>query len=414
MLALTVSLFAVAAMTSWWRLPALHPAQLWLTSWLLALALFALHLLPYGPLANKTLLMVVIATTAFVFATFVAPRLVAPRGGISLVKASHTELAGASLLAVALAGWGIFMAQAVRTSGIRDALLTSASVRGSILEGQYTFAIKYVYFAIAAAVMCAVAAGVVPPRRRRWLLAAGLAVVCTYFATGRATVVTTAFAAVVAFLLAGDVRLPLRRVLLGAAAAGLLSLLLFVVMGQLVGKTYANSDLGTVRSFFTEHPDVEALGTPYMYASAPIGALNVLVQNPPADRSDGCAMLSVVCVVLSHAGLEAKPTPPIRPFTADPIPWNTYTALDDAIRDFGFLGVPIVFSLLGLVCGWLWVAVRRGRLGGTAVYAVISTSIITSAGANSFAAGHVLGAMGLALVSLAAAMVFRISIAGDD
>ena len=144
-----------------------------------------------------------------------------------------------------------------------------------------------------------------------------------------------------------------------------------------------------------------------MYVSAPIGALNVLVLDPPEDRSDGCAMLSAACSVMARAGLDARPTRPIRPFTADPIPWNTYTALDDAIRDVGINGAPIVFALLGALCGWLWAWARGGRAWAMAVYAVISTAILGSAGSNSFAAAHVVGAIAVLLVSLAAAMAFQ-------
>lgn len=404
MLVLIVIVFAVATAIAWWRLDPAHPAQLWLTVWFLALGLFALRLLPYEPVSSQTLVFIVSASVAFAGATFVGSRLYAPRTR-PYIGIQEVQRAAAWLLGAALVGCALFVAQAVRDAGFRDALLTSPSVRQSVQDGAYAVTVKYVYFALAAAAMCGVAAGIVPERRGRWVLAAAVAVLSTYFATGRSTVVVTGIAATVAFLVAMKPRLSLRRLLLGAAAAGLLSLAVFSVMGQLIGKTFENSDLGSVRSFFTEHPKAKSLSTPYMYASAPIGALNVLVREPPADKTDGCAMFSAVCSALSRGGLDVRPLPPIRQFTAEPIPWNTYTALDDVIRDTGSIGVPIAFGLLGLLCGWLWAAARAGRVWGIVVYGVLSTAIITSAGSNTFAAAHVLGAIAIMLVSLAATMI---------
>jgi hypothetical protein len=407
MLILTVVLFAVATAAAWWRLAPLHPAQLWLTVWLIALALFSLRLLPYKPLADETLVLIGSASLAFVSATVVADRFVRARLARWRIETQQVEWAAAALLCMALLGCALFVAQAVWAAGIRDALFTSPAVRVSVRDGGYALTIKYLYFALAAAAMCGVAAGVVPARRRRWLAYAGVAVACTYFATGRATVVVAGLAALIAYVVAAGERLSLRRVLLGVTAIGILSLTVFSGMGTLIGKTYENHDLVTVRSFFSEHPRARGLATPYMYMSAPIGALNVLVLNPPAYRSDGCAMLSAVCSGLARAGFDTRPVRPIRPFTAEPIPWNTYTALDDGIRDVGAIGVPAVFALVGALCGWLWACARIGRLWAVATYALLSTAIITSAGANTFAAAHVLGAVTIMLVSLAAAMLLR-------
>jgi oligosaccharide repeat unit polymerase len=407
MLVLIVVVFVVAGAAAWWRLEFAHPAQLWLTVWSIALGLFALHLLPYAQIADETLLWIAVASIAFVGAALVASRLPALRSP-SRIGAQQVEWAAALVLVTALAGCALFVAQAALDAGLRNALFTSQAVRQAVQDGAYAVTIKYLYFAIAAAAMCSVAAGVVSERRWRWIAGAGAAVACTYFATGRSTVVVAGIAASVGFLLAAAPRLGLRRLVLAAGGAALMSLAIFMAMGQLIGKTYENSDLGSVRSFFTEHPRAEALATPYMYASAPIGALNVLLRRPPEDKSDGCAMFSSVCSALSHAGLDTRPVPPIRPFTANPIPWNTYTALDDVIRDVGVTGVPIIFGMLGLVCGWLFAVARGGRPWAIAGYAVLSTAIITSPGANTFAAAHIIGAITIMLVSLRVAMVVSI------
>lgn len=405
MLLAVVVLFIVAAAAAWWRLPALHPAQLWLTVWSIVLAGFGLHLLPYSPLADTTLALIVLCSAAFVAAAYAAGRLtrVSPRP--SPIAAWHVEWAAAVLVAMALVGCALFVAQAVRDAGLRDALLTSSAVRQSVREGAYALTVKYVYFAFAAAAMCGVAAGEVRAHRWGWAAAACAMVLSIYFATGRATLVVAGIAAVVGYLMAADVHLRGRRLLTAGALAGLAPLIIFLGMGQLIGKTFENSELTTVRSVFTEHRSTRILATPYMYMTAPIGALNALVQRPPPDRSEGCAMLSAVCGALSHAGLDTRPTPAIRPFTASPIPWNTYTAIDDGIRDFGYAGAPFVFAALGLVCGTLWALARARRRWAIAVYAVLSTAIVVSAGSNTFAAAHVLGAIVLMLLSLAAAMM---------
>ena len=81
MLILTVSLFAAATAIAWWRLAPLHPAQLWLTVWTLGLGLLALRLLPYRPLADKTLVLIAISSLAFVVASYLAGRFLPPRRG---------------------------------------------------------------------------------------------------------------------------------------------------------------------------------------------------------------------------------------------------------------------------------------------------------------------------------------------
>ena len=410
MLIATVALFAAAAGLAWWRLGLLHPAQLWLTAWTLALGLASLHLLPYAPVADKTLALVAASSLAFVGASCLGGRFRPAPGGPRIVGAREVEWAGAALLAVALLGCALFVAQAIRDVGLRDSVLTSQTLRQPVQDGAYAVTVKYLYFALAAATMCAIAAGLRRERRRAWLVAAGVAVASTYFATGRATVVVCGLAATVAFVVASRARVRPGRAAIAVVATGLASLAVFVLMGQLIGKTYANSGLGTMRSFFSEHPRTSALATPYMYFSAPIGALNALVRHPPVDKSDGCAMLSVACTVISHAGIDARPTRPIRPFTAAPIPWNTYTALDDAIRDVGIDKAPIVFAVLGLLCGWLWARATRGRVWGIAVYAIVGTAILGSAGSSSFGSAHILGAVAIVLVSLPAAMAARILI----
>jgi uncharacterized protein (DUF697 family) len=92
--------------------------------------------------------------------------------------------------------------------------------------------------------------------------------------------------------------------------------------------------------------------------------------------------------------------PTVRPFTASPLPWNTFTALDVPLIDGGtVLLVPIV-ALIGLIMGWIWGRARRASLAATVIYAVEAVGVVTAAGSFNFLATFLLGSIVIAVVAL--------------
>jgi hypothetical protein len=108
---------------------------------------------------------------------------------------------------------------------------------------------------------------------------------------------------------------------------------------------------------------------------------------------------------MRHAGLNIQTVPEIRSFTAAPLKWNTYTALDSPLLDGGkWLVVPAAI-LAGLLLGGTWQAARRRSLLAILCYAMLTPAIVTSSGSENFTAPLLLGAILIALAAMTAAQI---------
>jgi len=281
--------------------------------------------------------------------------------------------------------------------GVHKALVSSPTLREAITHGDLNVTIKYVYAAIAAIAWCAVAASIAPTAGQRhvWLIAAVACGGCIYFATGRATIVSGAIVGVVAYFTAGERRISGRRVIVVACGLVVLGLTVFLLVGALIGKTFANNeDLQRIPSVFTKYSALAQLALPYEYVTAPIAALNVQVSvATPWGDAHGCALASSLCAALRKAGLRVPVVRRVRPFTAPPLKWNTYTALDAPLIDGGKgLVMPIV-AVIGLAVGLLWRAARRRTILGAIGYSIEAVALVTASGSSNFTAPHLIGAL---------------------
>jgi hypothetical protein len=170
-----------------------------------------------------------------------------------------------------------------------------------------------------------------------------------------------------------------------------------VAGGQLIGKTYANNPwLQSVPTYFESHPSTRSLALPYQYASAPIPSLDVLVDaSGPWPATNGCAVFTIGCRVLSAAGAPVEPVPPVRPFTAVPLRWNTFTALDLPLLDGGLVLVLPLILVLGVGIGFCWAGAMQRRMLAITVYALMVAGLITSSGSFNFLAPQYVGAAAL-------------------
>ena len=396
------------------RLPFLHPLQLWSVPWALATGLFALHLLPYRPLSASTAALIAACTACFALGLVFAARL---RPGAALARVrrimpcNHSdpravELAAALACLLTFVGLALFLAELVARFGLRDALVSSADVRVPLSNGAAALTIKYLYAGYAAAALCGVAAALVDDRRRRrwWLGLGAIVVAAQYFNTGRSNIVLAAVVLIVAESVARRRRPTVRIVAAGSAALVAFLLAIFTVGGAIIGKTLDNSPLSTIASPLTEHELLRPLTLPYLYATAPIPALDVQAEVAAStDPAFGCATLSVLCRIGARAGLDMVPEPAIRPFTGRPLPWNTYTAIDLPLIDGGPALAALFFVLVGWLAGTVWHAARQGVAGATVLYALYASALVYASTQNNFLAPHVVGASLLALLLIAAA-----------
>jgi oligosaccharide repeat unit polymerase len=401
-LALAIVLLVVAGWSLAFLAP-LHPVQLWAIPWSIAVALYALRLLPYRSLSWTTTSIASAAALGFALFSLAGeraaewlrrpnpyrPRPFAP-------SYATARIAALAVVSITVVGIAAFVASASASFGTRDTLTASSRLRTEISNGALSIQIKYVYVALAAVALCGVAAGLASKRLARvtWLSAAAICAASIYLATGRATVISALIVGLVAYLSSRGRPIRVGRLVLGICTVVAVAVGIFIVGGELIGKTYANSaDLQSVPSVFTRHSSLSNFALPYQYASAPIAALDVQTRSVKTwGDADGCAEVAELCKGLRRLNVHVQPVPRIRPFTAPPLPWNTYTALDLPLIDGGkALAVPIV-ALLGLICGVLWAWSRRREPIGVLVYAVAAAAIVGSPAVFLFTAPHIVGA----------------------
>jgi len=99
--------------------------------------------------------------------------------------------------------------------------------------------------------------------------------------------------------------------------------------------------------------------------------------------------------------------PEVRPFTAAPLAWNTYTSLDAPLLDGGAWMVIPAAALAGIFLGALWLAARERKLLALLGYAILVSSIVTAAGSNNFTASFLLGAIIIVIGAVLAAQLIK-------
>lgn len=414
-MSLTGSILAVglilALVVAFWRLPALHPIQLWLLVWSLSTALYALRLLPYIALSWTTIGLAGGASLAFVTTAAVSSRWRCnePERGLSENLRLTISRAAIWVLVVAVVWLAAYLTQVVVTYGLGSISRTSVSARHGIQKGEFSITIKYIYLMFAAIALTAYNGALSPPGRgrRRWIGSCVICVASLYFATGRATVVDGAIAASVTYALARPHPIRKRTLILAIAGLGFLALCVFLSLGAIIGKTFEH-DPGflQVPNVFAGHRYLSELALPYQYASAPIAALQVQVHSSGLwGDGHGCAMVPSVCSILGKIGISVPHIPRIRAFTAPPLPWNTYTSLDAPLIDGGkALLIPIV-GLIGSLLGLLWSSAARRNPLAVIFYALEAVALITAAGSFNFTAPQLIGAFLIAAIALGLARV---------
>lgn len=403
---LTASYVALATW-SVLRLSALHPAQLWALPWALACCMYSLRLLPYKPLGALTVVLAAGAGAAFCGAALWGERLSRRAPGTLLRREPPQviRLAAMAAAGIAAVSFVAFLGQVAGSFGLRNTLLASIDVRLAIGEGAFPVTIKYVYPAIAAAILAAAVSATEPDGNTKliWIGVSLLAIASLFFSTGRSTIVLAALAALLAYVLSSRV-LPRTSVLLAGTYCVLtLTLAAHVGLGELQGRFLAGSPATAVPSAM-RGGDLEVLALPYEYASAPLPALNERVEAANTiGGSNGCASLRAVCNGLARAGIGEEGRPPVLGFTGKPLFWNTYTALDLPLSDGGVLLALPILALTGLIVGFAWGVAIRGSSVGIFAYALLGTCAIFTVVQYNFLASHVIGAgvltVGLLLIA---------------
>jgi oligosaccharide repeat unit polymerase len=372
---------AVIFVLALWRLPLLHPVQLWSGSWTFSCVLYALRLLPYRDLSWLTA-----ALLCGSLVTFTAGALIGDGVGRRWVTARRVangqviRFAGGLALALLAVFSVAFVLDLSSRFGIAHVVRISPQVKAYLAGGEAPFLSVYVEVAIAASVICALASTRAEGRisQRLWLLGALAAVALIYFSTSRAFILMALIASLGVLLLAAGA-IPRRRLVAGVIAVTLVAALIFVGLGSVLGKTYGSSTIGQFDNFFSEHPALSSLALPYEDATASLPALDLLTHASSTwGVARGCASVPIACGVLRKAGVPAPRVPVTGPFTSVPLSWNGYTFLEKPLLDGGTALALVLVAIVGLMAGFVWSFARGGSMVGVIVYAISLPALVAA------------------------------------
>lgn len=417
-LALALSLTAIWSVV---RLQPFHPLQLWSIPWAIAATSFFLGLLPFIEISWLTVWLILGSTVALGIGIAFGQRLYEGHASKPVSAESgkcQVTLRRAALIAIGLTGILLlgFLIQLSLRVGAQSALFADSDVRRAIGEGQFVVTVKYVYANLAAVALTGAVAGLASRTRlsRGWIAALLALIAATYFTTARSNIFLAVVVAAVAFFVFGSRRPSRKSVGLAVVAAGIAALVLFGVMGSMVGKQFsAYPEFQEVPNFFQGRDALSTLAIPYRYLSSSIPAFDLQVQQSSLfGQAHGCAMASEVCSVLRQAGLGVDPVPRVKEFTAPYFEWNTYTGLDLPLIDFGKMFLIPIIAVIGIVVGAVWGAARHGKVAAGVSYSLIAACLVGGYSTFFFTAPHIVGALLIALGCLAIASIFGESI--DD
>lgn len=411
--------FTIVALVASRKLTLLHPATLWLASWAAMTALFSLGALPYRSISTATLLLVIGWSALFCGGTLLGSRVRAPKWALRRIgrdRAGAPDLAHAATLAVALTlvGLAAFLLQVGSNYGWRSAIVSDATVRLAISHGATPYTIKYLYVAFAAAGLAGIAAGRATTSRARriWVSVAIVMIATQYFSTGRSNILLAAVMASVAYFVSDPRTVSLRRVAIVAVGVGTSSLVAFVAMGSLLGKSFDISDLQTFDNTFVRHEWLAPLALPYQYVTAPLPAFDIVVEATPTGGRGACVTLRALCSVGAKLGLPVTPDPALSSYTAAPSAWNTFTALYAPLVDAGLVLGSLIVLAQGALFGLLWAGARTGSVYAVAAYATMSAAVVYSTVENTLLPPHLVGAALIAVLVTAVASRTRALVSG--
>jgi hypothetical protein len=395
----------VAFVLALWRLPPLHPVQLWSGSWAVSTVLYSLRLLPYRSLSWLTAGLICGAVLSFALAVPIGARIARSRTPISRSREQAAPVELAALLSLGLLALTLvaFLAHLVARFGLARALKITTEVKVYLASSEAPLSGNYVEVAIAGAALCATAAaragaGVA---RRRWAICALACAASAYFSTSRGFIAIALIAALTAAAVAG-MSVSRRSLLAMALAAAATIFVLFFALGAVIGKTYSSSTIGQFDNFFSRNPAVTSLALPYEDLTAGIPALDVLIADSTTwGRAHGCATAPIACGVVRKLGVPAVRVPATAPFTGAPLQWNAYTFLDRFLIDGGTALTLVLVALTGILAGYLWTRARAGGTLATLLYAIAAPALILAYRQNLIELAVVAAVVGAALLLVA-------------
>lgn len=372
--ALVLLLLATGAVFLSWRWfgHILTPFSVFFGVWFAALAMFCVRWVRYTPIGATTEAFIAFSMTFFGLGWFLAYGL---KGGraclrrkpfdparVSTVKLRHLIFLSCGL---GLIGLGDFLLNVQRALGLGTYLRAPYLIRQAMGAGQIVEGIKvFNWLNVLNVVLCVIYLQSKPPRGRTavWTVLV-VSVASTLFMEDR----TRFFYAILwaGFVLAYLGVWRAKKIIVGATLVGALLLVQFLVVASWLGKVAQNSPV--LMDSKTVSGGADALLGPYVYFTGSFPALQDYTMDT-WGRTNGEMTFYPAFRLLSLFDKKLAPPSPIGEFYDIPIPFNTYTWLQQFFDDFGTAGIVLGPLFVGLVAGLVYFGgVRRGSL--FAIYA---------------------------------------------
>lgn len=361
-MSIAVLILLAVAVLNWLRFrDPLYPAFIQSVEWLVLTGIFWLVQSHFDALHVRTLLVIVAGVILFglgCYVTTFAHQPVKVPNPLSRLPASGPArlLVVATTMALPLVVYRAYMLAfggptELPLLNLRYAMTQDAEGSGGYGLLNYVFPLAF--FSAALQVMLWRA----HPGQGKGMLLLAVFLACVYgvLSTGRGILVGLLITLVL-------IPIVLRQVRLLRAAFYLftISLLLFVVLGMLMGK------IGVFGTDFTEN--MAALGETFeIYLLSSIPALDQLLrQGSPLDG--GLHTFRSLFAALHAIGFEVPVRPLVQEFVEVPVPTNVYTLYQPYFLDFGVLALPLVQFVLGLFHGLVYRGATRAYPHPAPVY----------------------------------------------
>jgi len=359
------------------------PALIWALYWTVIIAMHLLLPLGLVPLTDRAALIVGTGVVAFAVGGLLSRRR-PPRTSREIASPPGSSAAArfrfpcAAILSCVLLFYGL-LAFRTQISNLAQADFGSLDVvqvrriQSGIAPG--TSGIGQLFISLAPLVACLGIYGVMRVHRM-WFVLVPYALYVTTRSPGRTLTIGVVAASVAFFIYlrqprqsaAGRARL---AAVISVAGAG--AVLYFQVVGNKLGKTSLISS-GLPKSWI---PD--ALVTPLVYQLGGLSALSVadLYSLNPTEGQRGRSAYVFYRALSTIVPAVHAPTT-VAQFVPVPVPFNVFTGFGDVFYDYGFVGLVVVFALLG----WLTSASHRRAKSGSLISAwcaAVLWSIIVTA-----------------------------------
>lgn len=286
--------------------------------------------------------------------------------------------------AVAAALLALFLSQTVPTYGQSNLGSYLLNLRLSLGEGRVPLGFYYFYFAELLVPFSYLLSRRLPNRRWLFRAVAIVALLALLLTSARTNASKALLWTGVAWLI-DPLRPRLRMRMAARAVVGVITgLVIFTLLGDLIGKSYENSSLAADQSVHSSRGIPAELALPYLYVVGPLPTLDQVVHEDTyatARDSGGAAVLRPVLQVLERVVPGVTAPAQQQAFRYIPYPFNTATFIGPVFSDWGLQGVVVVVFALGVVGGWAQIRWRRDRsLANQLLLSLIVVSAITSTG----------------------------------